>query len=164
MEKPSGWDRWLVKVETAVPGDVDGLLALAAGVEQWFGPMVNDRGFLEALDRNIGRGSAFVVRGQGDRLLGGILTGGRAPSYRINWLVVDEVARRRGVGQALVDHVIGRCRRPCSLEVVTFGEDHPAAEVSGSRAFYERLGFVGGSVEADGPEGGSRQRFCLTLG
>ena len=153
-----------MKVQTADLGDLDGLVALAAGVEPWFGPMVSDRGFLEALDRNIGRGSAFVVRGQGDRLLGGILTGGRAPSYRINWLVVDEGARRCGVGRVLVDHVIDLCQRPCGLEVVTFGKDHPAANLSGARAFYERLGFVGGSAEADGPEGGSRQRFRLTLG
>lgn len=104
-----------MEVQTAALGDVDGFVALAAGVEPWFGPMASDRGFLDALDRNIGRGSAFVVRGQDDRLLGGILTGGRAPSNRINWLVVDEVARRCGVGQALADHVIGRCQRPCSL-------------------------------------------------
>ncbi|GIE78667.1 N-acetyltransferase [Actinoplanes philippinensis] len=150
-------------MQAAVSGDVDGFLALAASVEQWFGPMASDPGFLEAVHRNIGRGSAFVVRGREDRLLGGILTGGRAPTYRINWLVVDALARRGGVGQALVAHVVGRCQRPCSLDVVTFGEDHPAAQVSGARAFYERLGFLGGDAEPDGPEGGSRQRFRRTL-
>jgi GNAT superfamily N-acetyltransferase len=152
-----------VEVRAAVLGDVDGFLALAAGVEQWFGPMVADRGFLEALHRNIGRGSAFVVRRTADQLLGGILTGGHAPSYRINWLVVDAAARRGGVGQALVDHVMGLWQRPCSVEVVTFSADHPAADPSGARAFYGRLGFVAGAAAADGPEGGGRQRFCLTL-
>lgn len=153
-----------MEVRTAVLGDVDGLVALAASVEHWFGPMVADPGFLEALDRNVGRGSAFVVvSGADGRLLGGILTGGRAPSYRIDWLVVDAAARRCGVGQALVEHATSRWQRPCTVEVVTFGEDHPAADPSGARAFYERLGFVAGSAAADGPEGGSRQRFCRTL-
>ncbi|MEU8664475.1 hypothetical protein, partial [Actinoplanes philippinensis] len=100
-----------MEVQAAVSGDVDGFLALAASVEQWFGPMVGDPGFLEALHRNIGRGSAFVVPGPDGRLLGGILAGGRAPSYRINWLVVDALARRGGVGQALVAQVAGRCLR-----------------------------------------------------
>jgi GNAT superfamily N-acetyltransferase len=146
-------------VQAADLRDVDGLVALAAGVEQWFGPMVADPGFHETLHRNIVRGSAFVVRGAGERLLGGILTGGRAPSYRINWLVVDAGARRCGVGRALVGHVTGRCRRPGTVEVVTFGEGHP----SGAPAFYQRLGFVACGAAADGPEGGSRQRFCRRL-
>jgi GNAT superfamily N-acetyltransferase len=152
-----------VKVRAAVPADVDGIVALAAGVEQWFGPMVADAGFHEALHRNIARGSAFVVRGAGNRLLGAILTGGHAPRYRINWLVVAAAARRRGVGQALVEHVTGRCQRPCEVAVVTFGPDHPAAEPSGARTFYERLGFTAGDPAPDGPEGGSRQHFHLTL-
>ncbi|MFI1992522.1 GNAT family N-acetyltransferase [Actinoplanes sp. NPDC020271] len=147
-------------VRAAVLGDVDGFLALAAGVEQWFGPMVADPGFLDVLHRNIGRGSAFVVPGPEGQLLGGILTGGQAPSRRINWLVVEAAARRSGVGQALVDHVVQLCRRPCSLEVVTFSADHPAAHPSGARAFYDRLGFVAG----ESLENGSRQRFRLALG
>jgi GNAT superfamily N-acetyltransferase len=153
----------LVEVQAAVLGDVDGIVALAAGVEHWFGPMVTDSGFHEALHRNIARGSAFVVRGAGNQLLGAILTGGHAPRYRINWLVVDAAARRRGVGQALVAHAIGRYQRPCQVVVVTFGADHPAAEPSGARTFYERLGFVAGDPAPDGPEGGSRQHFRLTL-
>ncbi|MEV6345861.1 GNAT family N-acetyltransferase [Actinoplanes sp. NPDC051851] len=150
-------------VRAAVLGDEGGFMALAAGVEPWFGPMVADPGFREALHRNIGRGSAFVVRGAGDHLLGGILTGGRSPAYRINWLVVDEAARRGGVGKALVDHVTSRCPRPGTVEVVTFGDDHPAADPSGARAFYERLGFTAAGTAPDGPEGGSRQRLRLPL-
>jgi GNAT superfamily N-acetyltransferase len=157
------WDRGLVAVRVAVLGDMDGLVALAGGVEQWFGPMVADPGFHRALHRNIERGNAFVVRGAGDQLLGGILTGGQAPRYRINWLVVDAAARRRGVGRALVNHVTGRYQRPCQVEVVTFGEDHPAARPSGARTFYERLGFIAADAVPDGPEGGSRQRFYRTL-
>ncbi|BCJ47411.1 N-acetyltransferase [Actinoplanes ianthinogenes] len=152
-----------MNVQPAVPGDVDELMRLAASVEQWFGPMVGDPEFLDVVRRNIARGSAFVVRGEGKRLLGAIMTGGRSPVHRINWLVVAADARRGGVGQALMAHVLDRWERPCTVEVVTFGADHPGAGPSGSRAFYERLGFVAGETVADGPEGGSRQRFRLTL-
>ena len=150
-------------VDAAALDDVAGFVRLAAVVERWFGPMEADPGFHEALRRNIERGSAFVVRAAGARLLGGILTGGRAPRFRINWLVVDAAARRRGVGRALVDHVTGLYPRPCQVDVVTFGVDHPAARQTGARAFYERLGFAAGDAAPDGPDGGSRQTFHLWL-
>jgi hypothetical protein len=44
-----------------------------------------------------------------------------------------------------------------TVEVVTFGADHPGASASGARAFYERLGFRPSESVAPGPEGGSRQ-------
>ena len=151
-------------VTAGTPGDVDGLLTLAAEVEAWFGPMVDDPGFHDALDRNIRRGTAWVVRSTDGRdLLGGLLTGGRAPAYRLNWLVVAAAARGTGVGSALVRHAIDRYVRPCRVDVVTFGVDHPAATDSGARAFYERLGFVAGEQAPPGPEGGSRQWYHLSL-
>lgn len=58
-----------------------------------------------------------------------------------------------------MDHVTERWPRPCEIEVVTFGADHP----TGSPVFYERLGFVAGEAAADGPEGGSRQYFRIRL-
>lgn len=151
-------------VTAGTPSDVNGLLGLAAEVEPWFGPMVEDPGFLAALDRNIQRGTAWVVRSPDGRdVLGALLTGGRAPVYRLNWLVVSAVARRAGVGSALVRHAIERYVRPCRVEVVTFGVDHPAAADSGARAFYERLGFIAGDQAPPGPEGGSRQWYQLSL-
>jgi hypothetical protein len=52
---------------------------------------------------------------------------------------------------------------PGTLEVVTFGADHPGAEASGARVFYERLGFAPGEGADPGPEGGSRQVFRRAL-
>jgi GNAT superfamily N-acetyltransferase len=154
-----------VHVTAGTPGDVDGLLALAAEVEDWFGPMVEDPGFHDALNRSIQRGTAWVVRSRGGHeLLGGLLTGGRPPAYQLNWLVVTASARGNGVGSALVRHAVGRYPRPCRVGVVTFGADHPAAIDSGARPFYERLGFVAGAPAPRGPEGGSRQWYHLALG
>jgi len=153
-----------VQVTAGTPPDVGGLLALAAQVEGWFGPMVDDPGFHEAMDRAIQRGTAWVVRSSDGRdLLGGLLTGGRAPAYRLNWLVVAASARGHGVGSALVRHAMALCVRPCRVDVVTFGPDHPAATDSGARAFYHRLGFVAGADASPGPDGGSRQWFHRTL-
>ena len=151
-------------VSAASPDDVQDLLSLAAEVESWFGPMVADPGFHTALERSIVRGTAFVVRaGSGSGLLGGLLTGGTAPIYRLNWLVVAASARRQGVGAALVRHAINGFQRPCRVDVVTFGKDHPAALEGGPRVFYERLGFEPGDAAPLGPEGGARQWYHLAL-
>jgi GNAT superfamily N-acetyltransferase len=152
-----------MNVVPATLDDTDSLLALAAEVEDWFGPMVTDAGFHQALAKNISRGSAFVVRAEPADLLGAILTGGNAPTYRINWLVVAASARRLGVGRALAGHIISRAQRPCQIDVITFGRDHPAAIKGGARTFYERLGFTAGKNAPGGPEGGSRQWFHLRL-
>ena len=150
-------------VERAFRSDIAGFLALASGVESWFGPMVDDPDFHAVLSKNIDRGTAFVVRGAGTELLGGLLTGGRPPIYRINWLVVGASSRGQGVGRRLMDYAFSYFERPCQVEVITFGPDHPAAVESGARAFYERLGFSPGGDAPTGPEGGTRQRFQLTL-
>jgi hypothetical protein len=70
-------------------------------MEAWLGPMVGDPGFHAAPNRNVHRGTAPVVRSPGvARLLGGLLIGGQAPTYRLNWLVVTASARGTGVGTA----------------------------------------------------------------
>jgi ribosomal protein S18 acetylase RimI-like enzyme len=81
----------------------------------------------------------------------------------LNWLVVSASARGRGVGSALVRHAMESYVRPCRVDVVTLGVDHPAATEGGARAFYERLGFVAGAQAPPGPEGGSRQWYHRTL-
>jgi ribosomal protein S18 acetylase RimI-like enzyme len=143
--------------------DIDGFLALAAEVENWFGSMIGDPNFHAMLEKNIERGTAYVARAEGTGVLGAILTGGQPPAYRINWLVVAAPARGQGVGRALVSHAVNRFDRPCQVDVITFGEDNPAAIQSGARAFYERLGFHPGEEAPTGPEGGSRQWHHLLL-
>ncbi|MBB4966139.1 GNAT family N-acetyltransferase [Saccharothrix violaceirubra] len=149
-----------VKVTAARVADVASFLGLAGHVEQWFGPMVDQPGFRDALRRNIDRGTAMCVRPQdGGDLRGGILFTIRPPVCRIGWLVVAPPDRGTGVGRALVTEVVRRLDGSGMVEVITFGEDHPAARPSGARTFYLRLGFAAQEPADPGPDGTSRQWF-----
>lgn len=140
--------------------DLPGFLALAAQVEHWFGPMVDDPGFHQAVAEHIREATAFVAASSGPDLLGGLLFGAQAPTYHVHWLVVSQQARGAGVGRALLEEAERRLvRSPGSIEVVTFGADHPGAVASGARVFYERLGFTAAEAADPGPEGGSRQVY-----
>ena len=151
-------------LRTAREQDVPGLLDLAAQVEQWFGPMVGDPGFHAALDKQLRRGTALVAVAEEPVLLGGLFFSPKQHVHHIRWLVVAEQARGTGVGRALVSAALHRyVPGPGTVEVVTFGPDHPGAEASGARAFYERLGFVPGEAVEPGPEGGSRQVYRLAV-
>lgn len=149
-----------MNVAVAQVEDIPQWRALAAEVEFLFGPMVDDPGFLSALERNILRGTALCVR-EGDGpagapLLGAILFSlSHAPHYHIGWLAVAERARRLGVGRVLVQPVFDLVQPPADISVVTFGPDIAAGQPA--RRFYERLGFVVVADAPNGPEGGSRQ-------
>ena len=81
--------------------------------------------------------------------------------FEIGWLVIDHEYRGRRIGRALlVDAMVRWVHPPADIEVVAFGPDHPGAA---SVAFYENLGFEFVEPEADGPEGGSRDRLRLSL-
>ncbi|MEU1869125.1 GNAT family N-acetyltransferase [Streptomyces sp. NPDC019793] len=157
-------------VRLAEERDFPGFLGLAAQVEHWFGPMVEDAGFHDAVRDHIRRNAALVAvpseqstdqgTAPGTELLGGLLFGPDAPVHHIHWLVVSRQARTGGVGRELVRDAMRRwVRGPADVEVVTFGADHPGASASGARVFYERLGFTPAEAVAPGPEGGSRQLF-----
>ncbi|OKJ08357.1 GNAT family N-acetyltransferase [Kitasatospora sp. CB01950] len=148
-----------VRVRTGRGGDAGALVRLAGQVEQWFGAMVDDPGFHEAVARQLARGTALVAVA-GERVVGGLLVGRRPPVCHLHWLVVDEDVRGLGVGRALVAEALARCADGVeTVEVVTFGADHPGAVVSGARVFYERLGFLPAEAAEPGPEGGSRQVY-----
>lgn len=147
-------------VRLAREQDLAGFLDLAAQVEHWFGPMVDDPAFQSAVTEHIGRSTALVACSAGSDVFGGLLFGVKAPVNHIHWLVVSERERSQGTGRALVTEAMRRfVRGPGSIEVVTFGADHPGAVASGARVFYERLGFVPAEAAAPGPEGGSRQVY-----
>ncbi|MFE4977433.1 GNAT family N-acetyltransferase [Kitasatospora sp. NPDC056651] len=153
-------------VRLARPDDLPGFLALAAEVEHWFGPMVAEPGFHRAVRDGVDQGLATVVE-DGEGLLGALLfgvgVGGEGP-HHLHWLVVAGRARGTGVGRELVGDVLRRhVRGPATVEVVTFGADHPGAVASGARVFYERLGFTPAEAADPGPEGGSRQVYRLTV-
>lgn len=147
-------------VRLAEDDDFPGFLALASQVEHWFGPMVEEPGFHAAVRKHIRTSTALVAVSAGSDLLGGLLFGTQAPIYSVDWLVVSQQERVQGVGRALVEDALRRwVRAPGSVEVVTFGADHPGASASGARVFYERLGFTPAEAVGPGPEGGSRQLF-----
>ncbi|WP_030411188.1 GNAT family N-acetyltransferase [Streptomyces sp. NRRL S-1448] len=147
-------------VRLAREQDFAGFLALAAQVEHWFGPMVEDPGFHRAVRKHIRRSTALVAVSPDADVLGGLLFGAKAPVHHVHWLVVSEQERGKGTGRALMREALARCvRGPGTIEVVTFGADHPGAVAGGSRAFYRRLGFHPAEAAAPGPEGGSRQVY-----
>lgn len=143
--------------------DLPAFSRLASQVEQWFGPMVGEPGFQASVRRIVGRATGLVAVRESD-IVGGLLFGGRAPVFHIRWLVVAETQRGKGIGRALVAEARERfVRTPATIEVITFGPDHPGAVLSGARKFYEVLGFVPAEIAAPGPEGGSRQVFRMIL-
>lgn len=154
-----------VIVRLARDQDMPGFIGLAGPVERWFGPMVDNPGFRAAVGKHIQQASALVaVTDNETDLLGGLLVSAKPPLYHLRWLVVTEQARGQGVGRALVTEAIQRFVRPAGIvEVVTFGADHPGADASGARVFYERLGFTPAEAAPPGPEGGSRQVYRKTI-
>lgn len=154
----------VVIVRTATGRDIPGFLTLAGQVEHWFGPMVAEPGFLAVLEKHIRRATALAAVPEGADLAGGLLFSAKSPVYHVRWLVVREHARGQGIGRALVTEAIRRfVTGPGTVDVVTFGADHPGAVASGARVFYERLGFSPAEAAPTGPEGGSRQVYRKTV-
>ncbi|MFI1829122.1 GNAT family N-acetyltransferase [Streptomyces sp. NPDC020412] len=154
-------------IRLAYEHDLSGLLDLAAEVEHWFGPMVDEPGFHGALAEHVRRGTALVAEDPGSEgtLLGGLLFDHfHAPLHHVDWLVVAQRSRGRGIGRALMAEAVDRyVTGPGTIEVVTFGPDHPGAVTSGARTFYEGLGFAPGEPTEPGPDGGSRQMYRRTV-
>ncbi|SDE18531.1 Ribosomal protein S18 acetylase RimI [Paenibacillus sp. UNCCL117] len=156
-----------MKVVHAVEKDMPGWLELAAEVEYLFGPMVEEPGFIRALEKHINARSAFCIREQdgppGAQLLGGLLfSSTHAPVYKLGWLSVNAGARGRGVATTLVRHAFSGVVRPAEVAVVTFGPDIPDGQPA--RELYRKLGFRPSADKLPaGPEGGSRQKFILQL-
>jgi ribosomal protein S18 acetylase RimI-like enzyme len=150
-----------VNVRSAREEDIPGFLELAAQVEHWFGPMVGDPAFGSMLARKIRQRTALAATsGDGTGLLGGLLFTAKPPTYHVRWVVVSGQARGKGIGRALMADAMRRfVTGPGTMEVVTFGADHPGATASGARIFYERLGFIPAETAPLGPEGGSRQVY-----
>ncbi|MEV8319829.1 GNAT family N-acetyltransferase [Streptomyces sp. NPDC059900] len=147
-------------IRLAQERDLPSFLALAAQVEHWFGPMVEEPGFHEAVRAHLRRSTALIALSAESGLLGGLLFDAKAPVFHVDWLVVAEGGRGSGVGRALMDEASRRfVRGPGIIEVITFGADHPGAVASGARVFYERLGFAPAEAAEPGPEGGSRQLY-----
>ncbi|MEF3305689.1 GNAT family N-acetyltransferase [Paenibacillus sp. GYB003] len=154
-------------VVNATKEDIQGWLELAAEVEYLFGPMLDNPHFIDALEKNINRGSAYCVRenngSPGSNLLGGVLfSSSNAPFYKIGWLSVSSQSRGRGVATVLLNHVLSLVRPSSEVSVITFGDDIPDGKAA--RSLYQKFGFIpSNELVPNGPEGGSRQKFILTI-
>lgn len=156
-----------MQVVSATKADINSWLELASEVEYLFGPMVNDPKFIQALEKNIEGGTAFCVRENDgaphSRLLGGVLfSASNAPNYKIGWLAVSTQVRNKGVATALLHHILALVQIPSEISVTTFGEN--VLDGQPARRFYQKFGFIPSEESIpSGPEGGSRQKFKLTL-
>lgn len=150
-----------MNIRLAHDEDFDGILQLAAQTEDLFGPAVDNPVFHETIRRNIESGFGLVALIDGHVAGGLLFTKAGTHLFEIGWLVIDQAYRGQQIGRALlVDALVRWVHPPADVEVVAFGPDHPgAAAVS----FYEKLGFEFVEPEADGPEGGSRDRLRLSL-
>jgi GNAT superfamily N-acetyltransferase len=150
-----------MKVEHATKADLHEWLVLAEEVEYLFGPLVNEPGFIQTLERNISEGRAFCMREHeglaGSPLQGGVLISTKdAPKYKVGWLAVSSQARNKGVATALLQYVLQQINTPAEISVITFGEDVPDGKPA--RELYKKFGFVPQEqIFPNGPEGGSRQ-------
>jgi|HigsolmetaAR202D_1030399.scaffolds.fasta_scaffold00012_47 Acetyltransferases len=152
-------------VVQATSADLPAWHELAREMEPLFGPMLNDPQFHAALERNIARGTALCVRANdaaaGAPLWGALLYSPKSPIAKLNWLGVTASQRRTGIGLRLFQHMRKQLQTCETIEVVTFGEDHP--DGLAARRFYQKLGFVAAECLEAGPDGGSRQLFRLQL-
>ncbi len=157
----------MTNVVNVTKEDIKGWLKLASEVEYLFGPMVDDPSFIKALEKNINRGTAVCVRenngSPGSSLLGGVLfSASHAPSYKIGWLSVSSQSRGNGIATLLVNHILSHVQTPSEVSVITFGDDIPDGQAA--RRLYQKFGFIpSDDLVPTGPEGGSRQKFILTI-
>lgn len=132
-----------MRVQIAHLQDIPAWLALAAEVEAQFGPLVDNPGFVRALEKNIARQTAICVREDdgppGAPLMGGLLFSQCPPQYEIDWLAVARRWQRCGVGSALVGHVFALVEPPGEMVLLTFADSVPEGEAA--RRFYARFGF-----------------------
>ncbi|MCR8645544.1 GNAT family N-acetyltransferase [Paenibacillus sp. N1-5-1-14] len=156
-----------MRVEQATLDDLKAWLELAAEVEYLFGPMVDDPKFIQVLEKNISLNRAYCIREKdglpGSPLLGAMLFNtAHAPTFKIGWLAVSSQAKKTGVATALMDHVMQLISPPAEVTVITFGEDIPDGQPA--RRLYQKFGFLPiDEPIPNGPEGGSRQKFQLTV-
>jgi GNAT superfamily N-acetyltransferase len=145
--------------------DIPAWLDLAREVEFLFGPMCDDPRFINSLQKNIDRGTAFCIReangSAGAPLQGGMLFSPHPPVYTIGWLAVTQACRRQGIGRKLMEHIVGLVEPPAEMVVTTFGADNPDGEPA--RCFYEQSGFFAAEFAPNGPDGGIRQVFRRTV-
>ncbi len=130
-----------VNVQPATIEDFESWLDLAGEVEHLFGAMVDEPSFRDALKESIREGRSFCVRegdaGPGAPLLGGIVI--IFSRNEIEWFAVSGRCRGKGVGKALLTHVLTLLDARRDITVRTF--DHSSEEGRPARRLYRAFGF-----------------------
>jgi ribosomal protein S18 acetylase RimI-like enzyme len=122
------------------PKDAEACDAILAGLPDWFGNPVGIKECAEAV-----RSQPGYVATDGAGAVAGFLTWVRTPpdSAEITWMAVRSDSRRRGLGLALIDELVGRLRADGvrSLLVKTLSDRSPDEHYAQTRAFYRSVGF-----------------------
>jgi ribosomal protein S18 acetylase RimI-like enzyme len=115
-------------------------LMLASEVEAFFGPMVDDPGFLEGLKQAFANQTALSVKTSKEEspLAGGVVVD--PLKNEIAWLVVARAFRRKGVGDMLLKGALNLLDPDRLVKVVTFAPGSPQAEAALS--LYKKHGFI----------------------
>jgi phosphinothricin acetyltransferase len=144
----------MVTIRDATPGDLPAIQAIyahhvmhgLASFEEVAPPVEEMRARFEA---NVGAGMPYLVAEAGGRVVGY----GYASSYRTrsayrytveNSIYIDEQARGRGVGTALLEALIARCRRgPWRQMLAVIGDSANAASIGVHRkAGFRQVGLL----------------------
>ena len=123
-----------VYVETASTQDVPAWLELVCLLSDHY-PGLDLNAYRQTLEKNIARGTALCVRGEG-RLSGFLLFSPR--QHVLSCMGVHPHDRRTGVATALVQEMLRRLPEG-DITVTTFQEGDPLG--TAARAFYQSLGF-----------------------
>ncbi len=128
--------------------DAAAVQVLARALRRWFSP--HDLREIEELLRE--RPSGLVADFEG-RMIGFLLDAPTADPHvlEIAWMAVDEAWQRRGIGSALLDHLLAALpgQGVRAVEVSTVAESAGYAPYAATRAFYHRHGFVDQRVDLD---------------
>lgn len=123
-----------VRVQTATEADMPAWMALVHLLSAHY-PGLDEDDYRQTLARNIARGTALCVRGEG-RLAGFLLF---SPRRRmLSCMGVHPLSRRAGVATALVREMLRRMPEG-DITVTTFRQNDPLGVAA--RAFYQSLGF-----------------------
>jgi GNAT superfamily N-acetyltransferase len=151
-------------VTNATNDDFRPWLLLAQQVEPLFGPMAEQPAFQQHLRNAVADGRAYCVRHRGlstsGCLAGGIMTD--RSRTKVAWLAVHEAFRGRGIGRALLAHLLQSAPRPRVWTVQTITAGTHGADVA--RALYVGFGFRPIRAAGPNPAGVQTEIMALCLG
>ena len=139
-----------VAVRPLAPGDATACDDIVASLPDWFGV---PQGILECAEAV--RSQPGFVAEAGGEVAGFVTWTASGDTAEITWMAVRADRRRRGLGTALVDALLGALRAEGARElaVKTLSSRHPDPGYAETRAFYVAMGFTAArELDIWGPE------------